>query len=130
MNLKIGNKTVLSFGSNCGKRRENVESAISRFSEILRDCKFSTIYETPEYHGSGKIYMNAVGVGYTEMEYSDLLEAIKRYEVGCGRDGMCRERGDVPIDIDIVVWNGDVCRPQDFLREFFKIGYEALQPTS
>ena len=32
----------------------------------------------------------------------------------------------VPLDIDIVVWNGEVLRPRDMQQEYMRIGLEML----
>ncbi|MDE6338577.1 MAG: hypothetical protein K2K97_02170, partial [Muribaculaceae bacterium] len=51
----------------------------------------------------------------------------KNYEKENGRNAEARKRGDVPIDIDIVVWNGEVVREHDFVCNFFRIGLRTLR---
>ena len=49
-------------------------------------------------------------------------------EYDFGRDSEARERGDVPLDVDIVLFDAEIVRPRDFSQSFFRIGYESLHP--
>ncbi len=60
------------------------------------------------------------------MGQQELNSAFKAYERACGRDEECRSKGLVPIDLDIVMWNGDVVREKDYKQQFFKIGWEQI----
>lgn len=117
---------VISLGSNCGPREENVQAATKYLGTLLTDMRASSIYETPEIHGLPRLYMNAVVVGNFSGDPDSLHEMCKIYEKENGRDEAARERGDVPIDLDIVMWNDEIIRPRDFSMEFFKIGYRQL----
>lgn len=117
---------IVSLGSNYGNRTRNVEEAILWMNNVADRCKNSSIYETTEIHGIGKPYMNAVLKGRTAISFDLLQEMMKAYEIEHGRTMERRARGEVPIDIDIVIWDSKVIRPLDFGREFFKIGYSQL----
>lgn len=117
---------VISLGSNCGQREENVLAATNYLGTLLTDMHASSIYETPEIHGLPRLYMNAVVAGNFSGDLNALHEKCKIYEKENGRDEVARNRGDVPIDLDIVIWNDEVVRPRDFSMEFFKIGYRQL----
>ena len=55
------------------------------------------------------------------------LEAmLKACEVMEGRTSDARAAGRVPLDIDVVIADGRVLRPDDFKRYFFRQGYEEL----
>ncbi len=119
-------KVVLSFGSNSGNRTANITDALEWFDSIATDCSFSSIYETPEIHGHGAPYMNAVASGFINVDFGSFERLSKLYEVKKGRDTSCRLQGKVPIDIDIVICDNDILRPLDFGCEFFQIGYKEL----
>lgn len=117
---------VVSLGSNFGDRSRNVKAAMQWLKTLSEHYECSLIYETPEIHGKGAPYMNAVAAATTTLDYETLQHLMKNYERSCGRDEKHRVKGEVPIDIDIVVWNSEVVRPLDFSREFFKIGYAQI----
>lgn len=120
------NKLVISLGSNCGDRTKNVREAANWIARLLQDTRCSDIYETPEIHGIGDPYMNAVIIGESSDDYDALNSSFKQYEILAGRDAGARSRGEVPIDIDIVIWNDNLLRNSDYSANFFQIGYLAL----
>ena len=86
----------------------------------------SSVYETEEIHGKGSPYYNCVIGGIVEESFERLTESTKRYELDNGRDSRARSAGLVPIDIDIVIWDGMVVRPLDYSHNFFKKGYSEI----
>lgn len=124
--MKKVNSAIVSIGSNYRNRSQNVEKALKWIKDSFTHCRFSSIYETPEVHGAGSPYMNAVCIFETSCDLATLTERSKIYEERNGRTPETRKRGEVPIDIDIVVWNGEVLRSMDFSCNFFKIGYSEL----
>jgi len=120
------NKVVLSIGSNCSPRGERVGLAIDWINRILSNVRHSDIYETPEIHGIGSPYMNAVIIADTDMDYDRLHELTKDFELRSGRDETARRECRVPVDVDIVIWNDNVIRPNDYRQTFFRIGARML----
>ncbi len=120
------NRAVVCIGSNLTPRRQYLEKACRWLRSVLTDVDASCIYETPEYHGIGRPYLNMVAAGYTTETYETLNMRAKAMEAACGRDDAARSRGDVPLDIDIVIWNHDIIRPGDFNQQFFKIGVRQI----
>lgn len=119
-------KAVLSFGSNSGDRQKNVLKALDWINLRFPDSTVSEIYETPEIHGIGNPYINAVGVCEVGCSLQELIALTKEYEKENGRNSECRRRGDVPIDIDVVKWNDTILRPLDYSSSFFNIGYSMI----
>lgn len=117
---------VIGIGSNCGDRKVNVEKAISWLKGFMMQVECSDIYETPCALKAGKPYMNAVLKGFFEGTGMDLDEKLKDKEREMGRNSECREKGDVPVDMDIVVCNNEVWKEWDYRQKFFRIGYEKL----
>lgn len=114
---------VLSLGSN--KSEDNVRAAIQWLHTQFAGMKVSCIYETPAVRADG-VYHNAVAEVECGLAYAELESAFKTYEFLCGRDAEARAAGIVPIDIDIVITDGEVTRPWDYRQQFFKIGYSAI----
>lgn len=117
---------VISIGSNCGDRKKSVEEAINWLKTVLIQTKISSIYETPCAMKSGKPYMNAVVSGFYQGTGFQLDDAIKEKEHEMGRTSECREKGEVPVDMDIVVCDGEVLRDWDFRQKFFRLGYSQI----
>lgn len=119
-------EAVLSIGSNFGDRTEQVSEAMQWISSLLSGSRCSRIYATDDCHGGPRVYHNAVVAGQTDLPASELEELCKRYEYTHGRTPHARAAGDVPIDIDLVIYDAEILRPADFRRSFFRIGYSEV----
>lgn len=119
-------KAILVLGSNSGCREKNITAAVKLLETCCIINKSSDIYESPDKNGMNKNYLNMVLEAETCLSENDLNKLLKSFEVKCGRTETCRKRGDVPIDMDIVLWEDEIKRPADYKAQYFKIGYEAL----
>ena len=117
---------VIGLGSNYGNRETNVKTAIEWLKTILMEVKVSEIYKTPCALNSDKQYVNAVVSGFYEGPGFQLDDIFKEKEHEMGRDSKARQRGDVPIDMDIVILNNEVIKDWDYRQKFFRIGYSQL----
>lgn len=122
-------KVLLSIGSNYGEREQNVSLAAKNLSKILFFFKESPVYET---EGAGlksgmTRYYNCVVEGYFPRTLEELETLLKRMEKEAGRDATRRERGEVPLDIDIVVADSVILKEWDFKQQFFQYGYSFIQ---
>ena len=119
-------EVVFSVGSNCGDRPSNVANGIKWLQTFISELKTSSIYATPDYHGSGREYYNAVVCGKTSLNPEEIDELCKIHEKECGRTEEARAAGDVPLDIDTVIYNHQILRPKDYSRNFFRIGHDQV----
>ena len=118
---------AISIGSNTGPREESVKEAIAEVGRLLDgEVRFSSLYETPCAKAGKKPYINAVVVGDFAGEIDELEMRLKEYEIRRGRTAEARERGEVPIDIDIVIAGSRVLKEWDYRQKFFKKGYEEV----
>lgn len=123
-------QVVLSLGSNVPARHEMLMAALVWLREHgLDGMRCSALYTTPALHPGKPDYMNAVVAGTTALQPDELRAALKRYEAACGRNDDTRRCGLVPIDVDIVMWNGAVLRNQDFQQQFFQIGWTQINDS-
>lgn len=122
-------EALFCIGSNCGDRKGNVATALVWLSGRLSDFRHSSIYATPDCHGGQREYLNAVCSGYTALIPSEIETLCKEYEKSCGRNAAARAAGDVPIDVDLVVYDGEVLRRKDHGSEFFRKGYMEIFST-
>lgn len=119
-------RVVLSLGSNHGERSDQLVKAIKWLGEILNNINVSNIYETPCAMHQGRPYLNCVISGESTLPIQRLDLLLKEYEIKNGRTKECREAGEVPIDIDIVLADNKILKDWDFRQNFFKIGYNEI----
>lgn len=122
-----GSEAIFCIGSNCGSREKNVASSLDWLSQLLSSFRHSPIYATPDCHGGPRKYLNAVAIGYTQLSPGELNRLCKERELACGRDDAARKVGDVPVDIDLVVYGAEILREKDYGSEFFTKGFHAMQ---
>ena len=117
---------VISLGSNYGDRSASIRKSIDWLSNLLINAVASEIYSTPDCNGGHNEYMNAVVRGRTFLSLDEMENECKRYEESCGRNHEARDAGRVPIDIDVVIYKGEIIRQKDFERMYFRIGYDLI----
>ena len=121
---------ILGLGSNDGDRELHLQHALNFLAEICDSMYCSTSYESPAMSGAAMVnkphYLNAVAA----IDYSGTLPSLeamlKSCEITEGRTPEARSEGRVPLDVDVVVADGEILRPKDFDRYFFRRGYEEL----
>lgn len=125
--FRASKEALFCIGSNCGDRNGNVAAALVWLRGMLTDFHNSSIYATPDCKGGERRYLNAVCCGKTLLDPSELEARCKEFETACGRDAAARAAGDVPIDVDLVVYDGEVLRRKDYGCEFFIKGHTEIR---
>ncbi|MDO4970797.1 MAG: 2-amino-4-hydroxy-6-hydroxymethyldihydropteridine diphosphokinase [Bacteroidales bacterium] len=119
-------EVVLSVASNVASRRQMMADALDWLTGVLAPLRCSMLYTTKALHGDS-YYLNAVVSGYCDMPFEELHAVLKQHEVDAGRTEEMRSRHFVPIDIDIVIYDGEILKPKDYGQEFFKKGWDELK---
>ncbi|MDE7159952.1 MAG: 2-amino-4-hydroxy-6-hydroxymethyldihydropteridine diphosphokinase [Muribaculaceae bacterium] len=119
-------RVTLGVGCNCGDRHSAMTLAMEWLCTLLTGARCSAIYETEPVGGGTRNYLNAVVTGETLLSDTELNTLLKEYEYAHGRDAEARRRGDVWIDIDLVMSADNLLRPFDFSQDFFLQGYSEL----
>lgn len=122
-----GRKIIVCLGSNCGDRYSEICYALDWLSRVMDVRCRSDIYESPESGGGNSIYYNCVVAGIYDGSYENLNFILKDYEKSRGRDPIARLAGKVPIDIDIVIIDGEIIRQRDYHQDFFQLGYKQIE---
>ena len=120
---------TIVLGSNCGDRETNILRALGRVKECVEILRSSPVYESRDYLGSGKRYLNLVAEIEGRISEKELNRYFKQIETELGRTEVTRLCGDVPVDIDIVVWEGSVVRPEDYATSYFREGMALLEES-
>lgn len=112
------NKALISIGSN-----EDKEMNITLCRQLLNSA-FDTINysKTSVTEPYGKVYrnnfLNQLAVVYTQKDQSEITILLKEIEKKIGRDPKDKLTGNVKIDIDLVIWNENVLKPEDLKRQY------------
>ncbi|MCP9612472.1 2-amino-4-hydroxy-6-hydroxymethyldihydropteridine diphosphokinase [Coprobacter tertius] len=125
--MKI-NRAIIGLASNIKGGMLLVKKSCQEIKAITVSAKFSSCYETvpvssipqPNYH-------NCVGIIETEWDFDHLRERFKEMEKAAGRHPDSKRQGEIPLDIDIVVWNDEVVKPRDMLQDYMQIGLLELK---
>lgn len=129
MKLPELNTAIISLGSNIARREEMVATGLGWLMSIDPMMRESGIYSSEPVSGHGDPYANAVVEIRTAASLDDLVAIAKDFEKACGRDDKARSEKRVPIDVDIVVFNGRVIRDRDYESPFFRRGMGLLRAS-
>lgn len=119
------NETVICLGSNTSDGESLIAEALSRMSGCFRISATSGIYTTID-EKSGQEYFNEVVRGLTADGEARLNSFLKQIELSLGRNQESRKAGIVPIDIDIIIFNGRIVRRQDYSKPYFTKGFDIV----
>lgn len=117
---------IIGVGSNTADREERVNRAIEHVCHFLTKCSVSSIYESEAINGKDAPYINAVIHGFSPISSNALVRFLKDWEAHEGRRQDDVTKGEVPIDLDLVIYDSRILRPKDFERHYFNIGYREL----
>ena len=124
------NEMIISLGSNMAQGEYNMRGAMVTIEAFAASARFSPIYESDDASahatpGSPR-YKNCVGIIKTPLAVDEWTVRFKQLEREAGRTEAMRRAGCVPLDIDVVSCNGEVLRPKDFEKEYFRRGMEMI----
>ena len=122
------NTVLISLASNTPDKLRQMNNAFAELQEMGLVAASSSIYETIAC-GSIKSpnYLNAVVKIFTDTDHQELYDVLKTMEKAHGRTPESKLSGKIPLDIDIVVWNGEIIRPQDWKQDYFQTGLKELE---
>lgn len=120
-------RAVLLLGSNVSDSRLKVSEALRRLQSLFSDVSASGIYPSEDVTGCGAAYHNAVVALSTDLTVPCLTALCKSLEAAAGRTAADKANGIVPLDIDVVVYDGHLLRDADYNAAHFRRGYEEIR---
>lgn len=124
----ILNKVVIGVGSNIHPEN-NIRQAKNAVSNQLKLIKTSTFVETdPIGCKNQDNFINGAFLIETEMDAPALKSWLKRLEETMGRVASENKNGPRTIDLDIIVWNGEVVDNEVYERQFLIDSIKELLP--
>ena len=118
----------LGLGSNHPQARRYLDSALSALRDAFGSVDVSESIVTDAVNGVDPPYTNAAARISTALEPEALNRELKAIEASLGRTrpAVKTHPNIVEIDIDLVVYDGDVLRPRDFSAQYFAPLYQSL----
>lgn len=120
-------KVLLSLGTNtdtCFNMKRAVESLHSCFPNI----QFTSIIESAPCGSAFKgTFLNTLGHFETNMKKNEIELRFKSIEKSMGRKSSHKAQGIVLIDIDLIQWDNEVLKPDDFKRDYMCELLEQMQ---
>ena len=104
-------EAYICLGSNEPDAAARVGAAASRLSALVEEEAFSGAYA------------NAVMRVSSPLSLRELQQLLKDLEAALGRRSEHKQSGRVVIDLDVVVYDGEVCRVAEFASSYFMHGY-------
>lgn len=90
----------------------------SRFSEA--------IYTEPIGLSDSGLFLNQVAVAGTNASLEEVRRAVKAMEKRLGRMSDSKQKGKIPIDIDLLLWNGTILKPADWEKEYVQLLFRSV----
>ncbi len=120
------NAVILGVGSNIDPEK-HIRMALELLSEIGQVEKVSQWVKTaPVGISDQPDFINGAVKITTSLEREALARYLKKLEERLGRDRSAPKFGPRTIDLDIVVWNGQITDPDYYTRDFLKKSVDVL----
>jgi 2-amino-4-hydroxy-6-hydroxymethyldihydropteridine diphosphokinase len=122
------NRAVIGLGSNINPE-ENIRRAKDAIAEEFNLIKSSSFVETePVGFKEQDRFLNGALLIETELDARGLKSWLKSLEIKLGRSKTDNKNGPRAIDLDILVWNGEVVDEEVYEREFLRRSIKELLP--
>ena len=122
------NRVVVGVGSNI-RPKENIRKARTKISQTYRLIKESTFVETdPVGIEDQPNFINGAFLIETSLNTEQFKQWLFDLEDKLERDRKGHKHGPRTIDLDIVVWNGEVVDSDLYNRDFLKNAVLEVQP--
>ena len=109
---------LIALGSNTGNRQGNLSEALVKCKDFIQTNRLSPVIETKTIRHTNNPYLNQLFSGTTSLTLEKLLDNTKRIENEMGRDRS--NRGNVAIDIDIILYDQQKLHFTDWERDYIK----------
>ena len=124
--IKKMNSCIVSLGSNIDSEK-NIAEALRLIAANFQLIKASRFIKTkPIGMADQPDFTNGAVLIRTEINLENLTSALKKIEDQMGRDRTKAKFGPRNIDLDILVWNGEVIDQDYFTRDFLRASADEL----
>jgi 2-amino-4-hydroxy-6-hydroxymethyldihydropteridine diphosphokinase len=111
-------KVLLSLAANC-YQKSNLAKARQCLGEVISNVNYTSEQWTePVSSLRHDLYLNQLAEGTTELGIEELSLRLKAIELSFGRTAQKRKLGIVPIDLDILEYDGQRYHERDWQRPY------------
>ena len=107
-------KVLIAIGSN-HRQPVHIQWAAGRFKTLLNGLRSSRVIWTKDIHGTGKLYMNQLITGKTELSIEELSLQLKEIEAE-----VHRTKELVTIDLDLMQYDNMRYHLSDWPRPYIQ----------
>lgn len=105
----------------------NLKSAVGLLRGYFGTIRFSeAAYTEPVGLPGSGLFLNQVAVAGTEASQEEVERALKDMEKRLGRMPDSKQKGQIPIDIDLLFWNGTILKPADWEKEYVQLLFRSV----
>ena len=116
---------LICIGSNYN-RKKNLLLARQRLQALFPAVRFATEEETEPLHlSSSALFSNQVAEFVTGLQQANVVNKLKAIEREAGRRPGDREK--ICLDIDLLIYDDKVLKPEDVEREYVRKGLKELE---
>ena len=118
---------LICIGSNYN-RKENLLLARRRLTALFPSIRFTGEQETrPLFFRNPALFSNQVARFYTDADAERVVKELKTIEKEAGREKEDKKREKVCLDIDLLVFDNRLLKPEDLKRDYILKGLEELK---
>ncbi|HIX44637.1 MAG TPA: 2-amino-4-hydroxy-6-hydroxymethyldihydropteridine diphosphokinase [Candidatus Barnesiella excrementipullorum] len=121
------NHALISLAANDEKKETTIAHALRLIESYCVILNQTPVYRSEAAGESQQpSYANALLQVETDQEYEELRRRFKSLEHDAGRTPASKERGIIPLDIDIISWNETLLKNKDMEYDYMKKGLHLL----
>ncbi len=118
------NQIIIALGSN-ELPELHMEEATAELNNLFSSIRWSpAVYTEPIACLHPFPFLNRVAIAETSLDVEELHNMFKVLEKKLGRLSTSKQTGIIPIDIDLIQWNQQLLKPNDYDRVYVQ---EALR---
>jgi GTP cyclohydrolase-4 len=119
----------VGIGSNLGDRQANILAALQRLRARAQVLTVSAFYESEAAGGAqGPAYLNVAAALRTELDAQAFASFARDVELAVGRARGTRRLDARPIDLDLLVFDGQIVQPQLDARLYNAVPLAEIAP--
>ena len=120
---------IIGIGSNI-EPEQNIAAALFLLRQEQELIAVSSLIKTsPIGIVEQPDFLNGAAKVITEMEIADFKNYLKKLEDRLMRDRTSPKFGPRTIDLDVVLWDGEILDPDYYSRDFLKTAVEEIRLT-